>query len=69
MGGEFGGERTHGCVWLNCSLWCSLETITARFANGLYLKYKTEVKKTTTGDQTLMKTLDDLDIGFKSTFW
>ena len=52
MGGEFGGERTHGCEWLNCSLWCSLETITALFAKGLQLKQKTKAKRTMTRDQT-----------------
>ena len=38
MGRELGGERTHGCEWLNCSLWCSLVTITTLFAKGLQLK-------------------------------
>ena len=44
-GGEFGGERTHVCVWLNCSPWCSLETVTTLFVNGLHPKYKEKVKK------------------------
>ena len=50
-GGECGGERTRVCVWLNCSPWCSLETVTTLFVNGLHPKYKIKLKKRTC-DQT-----------------
>ena len=49
----------------------SLETVTTLFGNGLHPKYKVKVKK----DNNMWplthqkKTLDDLNIGFKSAFW
>ena len=49
----------------------SLETVTALFVNGLHPKHKVKVKK----DNNMWplthqkKTLDDLNIGFKSAFW
>ena len=51
-GGEFGGERTHACVWLNCSPWCHLRLSQHCLVTGYTPNTKKKVKKTTTCDRT-----------------
>ena len=47
----------------------SLETVTTLFVNGLHPKYKVKVKREQHVTEHKEKTLDDLNIGFKSAFW
>ena len=46
----------------------SLETVTTLFVNGLHPKYKVKVKREQHVTKHKEKTLDDLNIGFKSAF-